>query len=227
MIQTTNEIWFPKNKTIAIYGGSFDPPTLAHVHIASCLANHVDEVWVLPVNKHRIKQHFLGAPKNAYQRYNSTYDERLILCDIAFGGIGNCKVRLLEKYCSRMQPSYDGSTYELLQYLTNIYPSYNFVVAIGQDNAESISEWKHSKELIEEHSFIVYSRGDGDAKLPEILEGNTLITNNKYTDISSTQARDILETVYQTSVLCDNELAQLKTILPDPVIKYIIKKLGE
>ena len=38
-------------RTIAILGGSFDPPTLAHVQIAAEIYNtheDIDEVWIVP-----------------------------------------------------------------------------------------------------------------------------------------------------------------------------------
>jgi len=39
------------NKKIAIFGGSFDPPTIAHIQCAAEVYNNckdVDEVWIVP-----------------------------------------------------------------------------------------------------------------------------------------------------------------------------------
>jgi nicotinate-nucleotide adenylyltransferase len=38
-------------KTVAVFGGSFDPPTLAHVQVASEIYNtheDIDAVWLIP-----------------------------------------------------------------------------------------------------------------------------------------------------------------------------------
>ena len=39
-----------ENRVIALLGGSFDPPTIAHVQIAAEIYNNfsVDEVWIIP-----------------------------------------------------------------------------------------------------------------------------------------------------------------------------------
>ena len=213
-------------KKVAIYGGAFDPPTLAHVHIAEKLTELVDEVWIMPVFKHRIKRSFLG-PKSIYQQYHSSYEHRVTMCDIAFGHIEKCKVRSLERAYCKLNDEYYGATNELLNYLRVDYPNINFVLAIGQDNAETINKWKNYQSLINSTSFIVYARGN-DTKhvIPSQLQGNTFIKTNKYLDVSSTQARNLFDLVLQTNRFTEIDLEKAKTLLPQKIINYIVSTLG-
>ena len=43
---------------IAVYGGSFNPPHIAHTMVASWLlwTEMVDEVWLVPVYRHAFEQ---------------------------------------------------------------------------------------------------------------------------------------------------------------------------
>ena len=45
-------------KKIGIYGGSFDPPTISHLSIASEAVNvlKLDEVWMIPCGHRRDKK---------------------------------------------------------------------------------------------------------------------------------------------------------------------------
>jgi cytidyltransferase-like protein len=35
-------------KKVGLYGGSFDPPTLGHIEVASTALEHLDEVVMIP-----------------------------------------------------------------------------------------------------------------------------------------------------------------------------------
>lgn len=75
-------------KRIALYGGSFDPPHVAHVMTVAWLlsAAPVDEVWIVPVAKH-----FLA-------KVVSKFDDRVLMCRLAFGLFGDrVQVRMDEQ----------------------------------------------------------------------------------------------------------------------------------
>jgi len=66
-------------KKIAIFGGSFDPPTLAHIELASEIYNthnDIDEVWLVPCGDGRRDK---SLRTKGIHRYNML---KLILNDI-------------------------------------------------------------------------------------------------------------------------------------------------
>src|SRR3712207_6078098 len=70
--------------TIAVYGGSFDPPGLHHRRIVDELRQHFDHVVVVPCGPRPDK------------RAGCDPVHRAALTDLAFGGLGRVEVDLFE-----------------------------------------------------------------------------------------------------------------------------------
>jgi len=166
---------------VALYGGSFNPPTLAHrAVVCQTLATcpNVDRVWIIPVLKH------------AYGKDLVDYSIRMHLCESLFQRIPCTHVSLLESELS----SSTGSTYELLNY-AKMSPGVDAVsLIVGQDQAEQIEDhWINGKSLIREFSIIVLPRGMGSSvSLPWLKSSfHTLLPAlpADFQSISSTQAR--------------------------------------
>lgn len=112
---------------IAVYGGSFDPPHIAHVLVASwALAmGEVDRVLVLPALKHA-----LGKSAGA------SFEQRLAMCELAFETLPGVAVDPLERELGA--PS---RTYNTLQALGERHPGARFRLVIGADILGETERW--------------------------------------------------------------------------------------
>ncbi len=153
-------------KTIALFGGSFDPPHIGHIAIVKALVNlkEIDKVIVLPTFLSPFKEKsFLEASK------------RFKLLTEIFNDENNVEISNYEVRQEQKVPSIKSVKHFLKMYKT-IY----FV--IGADNLATLSKWKDYEELKELVTFIVASRDK--IKIPQ-----GYITLDIDENISSTKLR--------------------------------------
>lgn len=112
-----------KRKRVAIYGGTFDPPTNSHMTCASEIVNSgcADEVWIVPCGPRPDKLHL---KTSAMDRY--------CMCQIA---VNSCfapafPVKVLDIEAYRDTAFY---TYDMLCELRDTYPDIDFSFVIGSD----------------------------------------------------------------------------------------------
>jgi nicotinate-nucleotide adenylyltransferase len=148
---------------IALFGGSFDPPHLGHVLAATYAFSmaRVDEVWVLPVNKH------------AYGKPISSWKQRWELCEAAFGKLGFVRLRDDEL------ENVEGYTYTLLERLRAKHPDTQWFLVGGTDTSLDLPNWYHGAELMKQIEIIAVPRQGYDRNHPAALPA-----------ISSTMVRD-------------------------------------
>lgn len=211
----------PIKKKIAIYGGSFDPPTLAHEHIIETISPLVDEVWVLPAYIHTIKKRLGDMYDSIYQKHNSDFLNRFALCTIAFNKFHNVKVLPLEYTYNKSASGYYGQTKILLDILNSEYPDYTFTLVIGQDNAEHISEWMYSTELLSNAHFIVISR-DTDTTLNWYKSPpHVFIKTDKYQHVSSSKTRTLLDIMFNNGYYYQHEKRAILEYINSTVFNFI------
>ncbi len=135
------------SKRLAIFGGSFNPPTNSHIEIINILKDEYDLVLILPAHNHRQKS------------YTVDIKHRINMLNLSIGTIGadNVLVSDIEKHNA------DGSTYSLLTDIVSVeYPEYEITVVIGEDNAKNIKTWKNCDLLLEKYNFITFGRNTND-----------------------------------------------------------------
>lgn len=118
----------PQNQALTvIYGGTFDPPHVAHVLTVAWLLSALDaEVWVEPVDRH-----VLG-------KRPTDFATRKRWCELAFGIFGpRLQVRTDEQ-----RPDASGATIDLLRHLKNLHPQRHFRLAIGSDILAERHQWR-------------------------------------------------------------------------------------
>ena len=137
-------------KQVAILGGSFDPPTIAHFQTASEIYNkipYIDEVWLLPCGDYRSDKNLKASAMQRTEMLN--LGKKDILDDNFLGVI----ISDYEVKNGKYLPSY-----ELLNNLKKDYPKYKFYFSIGSDLLEGLSRWDNSKKLIDENDIIIVLR---------------------------------------------------------------------
>lgn len=126
----------PPGKTFAmrvgIYGGSFDPPHVAHV-LAAAYALSVggfERLVVVPVFAH------------AFNKELAPFDDRVALCELAFRDLARVTISRLES--TLPVPSRTLSTVEALQ---REYPNAELRLIVGTDILADAKKWHAFDEV--------------------------------------------------------------------------------
>jgi nicotinate-nucleotide adenylyltransferase len=149
-----------------VLGGSFDPPHVAHVLLATyvLLRGEVDEVLVVPVFEH------------AFGKRLAPFEERARLCELSFAPLAAARVSRIEATLPR--PS---RTLTTLQQLRSMTPDASFRLVVGSDVLGDAPKWHAFDEVVRLAPLLVVPRPGyphpGAAVLP---------------DISSTRVRELL-----------------------------------
>ena len=140
--------------TIALFGGSFDPPHLGHVLAAAWArwCGGADEVWVLPAANH------------PYAKNLSAWEQRWRLCQLAFADLPFVTVRDDELRST-------GFTVDLVETLQRQHPGHRWLLVGGTDTAKDVVKWRRGAELMQLVEVLCVPRGGYDqhpAALPAI-----------------------------------------------------------
>ncbi|MRX71338.1 nicotinate-nucleotide adenylyltransferase [Bacillus lacus] len=157
---------------IGLFGGTFDPPHIGHLIMASEVkdAMQLSEVWFLPnsIPPHKQGAGFTGS------------EHRLNMLNAALEGNAAFKAEPIE--LAREGPSY---TYDTVRLLKEKYPQHEFHFIIGADMIEYLPKWRDIDSLVKQVKFIGVNRPGyrTETKYPVILVDAPLV------DISSTMLR--------------------------------------
>ena len=155
---------------VALFGGSFNPPHVAHQLAALYVLETapVDALWFVPAFEHAF-----GKPLVAFE-------DRLAMCELAAAALGP-RVRV-----SDVEREIGGRSLTLrtVRRLTELHPEHAFSLVIGSDLLGDVSSWYGADELVRTIPFVVVGRsGAGPAaKAPAIA----------MPDVSSTAVRAAL-----------------------------------
>ena len=169
------------SQAIAVYGGSFDPPHLAHtlacVYVLS--TQPVDLVLVVPAGQHPFDKHL------------SPFEHRLRMCELAMRDLRRVAVSGIERELGG--PSL---TLRTLEHLQRSRPSATLRLVIGSDLLAETPTWHRFERVREIAPPIVVPRAGYDDHDALALP-----------DISSTEARRRLRAALPTDGLLDPEVA--------------------
>jgi nicotinate-nucleotide adenylyltransferase len=174
-------------ETLAVYGGSFDPPHIAHTLVcAYVLAAHpVTRVLVVPAMQH------------PFHKALAPFVHRLRMCEIAMRDLRRVEVSDIERELPG--PSLTLRTLERLQAL---HPSATLRLVLGSDLLPETTSWHRFDRIEEIAPPLVVPRAGREgtsAALPALP------------DISSTEVRKHLRAGLETAGLVDPEVAAYAT----------------
>lgn len=182
-------------KRVALFGGSFNPPHVAHQLVALYVlqTQPVDELWFVPVWDH------------VFHKALAPFADRVAMCELAAAPIAGARVDRCEEELAR-QPGFAGSrTFELVELLRAREPGLELRLVIGTDILRDTHKWYRWDDLARAAPPIVIARPGHP--VPE-GQAHTVVMP----DISSTRIRDAL------SGAASEPLAGL---LPARVLEYI------
>lgn len=137
---------------IAIYGGTFDPIHLGHLHVITELLNRglVDQILLVPAGEPRLRE----------QEPVASPQDRRAMCQVALKDlapeIAN-RVQVNPIEILRSGPSYSIDTVEAV---AQTYPGDQILLILGTDAFNKIADWHRSNELQDMVDFIVIDRPD-------------------------------------------------------------------
>jgi nicotinate-nucleotide adenylyltransferase len=155
---------------IALFGGSFNPPHVAHQMVALYVLEtaRVDQLWFVPTWKH------------PFEKPLAPFENRLRMCEMAAKALGG-RARVTEIERAIGGPS---RTINTVRRLRKLHPEHNFSLVIGSDLYEEVPTWYKGAELQALVSFIVIGR--------RAAKGAAAHSPVTMPEVSSTEVRSLL-----------------------------------
>lgn len=156
---------------VGLYGGSFDPPHVGHVQVASYVlaTSSVDELWLVPCASH------------AFAKELESYDHRMAMCRLA---VRDSKRTVVSDVEGRLGGT--SRTIDTVRHLLADRPGLEIDLVVGADIFPERHDWKAFDELERLCGFLIvgrpgaYPTPDGYDVAPPLL------------DVSSTEIREAL-----------------------------------
>ncbi len=162
---------------IGIFGGSFNPPHLAHLIVAEVVRDQfgLEEVWWIPSRQPPHKPGASLAPAR----------DRLEMTRQATAGHPAFQVKDLE--IRRSGTSYTIDTICALQ---EVHPDMDFALIIGSDSLHDFASWRRPEDIVERVPLIVYKRpGAVLAPRASYFAGRVHFADAPLLEISGTEIR--------------------------------------
>jgi len=187
-------------KSIALYGGSFDPIHNGHLHVIQAL-----------LNSGRFEKFIVIPAGNPWQKKAvASGAERLAMVEIALKEIMK-EYRELEISTFELDNSGPSYAYQSLEHFRSRSPGDYLVWVIGSDAFAKIDTWKVIEQVGRNVDFLVVNRPGQQVEIANIPEFITYSQIEiKAIDISSTKVRTLIK-----------ESKPFESFLPSRVVAYI------
>jgi nicotinate-nucleotide adenylyltransferase len=163
---------------VALYGGSFNPPHVAHQMVALYVLETapvpVDELWLVPCFRH------------PFDKPLAPFVDRLRMCELAAAALGpRVRVSDIERAIGGL-----SRTLHTVRRLRELHPDDSFSLVVGSDLAAELPTWFGAEELRALVPFIVVGRhgaplvGRHGAPAPGDTQGAVAMP-----EVSSTEVR--------------------------------------
>lgn len=187
-------------KTVAVFGGTFNPIHKGHTEIISALSQkpEISKVVLMPTK----------IPPHKTVDFLADERHRVNMCNIIADKFNNVEVSDLE--LKRVGKSY---TIDTVSELKRLYPDSKIAITIGADMVVTFSEWKNYQALINEVKIFAFGRNtisDDEFKKGIVflksIGADIECINKTIPNISSTEIRTNLQNNKDTSKLLDSEI---------------------
>lgn len=154
-------------RRVAVFGGSFNPPHIGHVLVATWVRSTgaADEVWWVPTWVH------------PFGKQLAPFDVRVAMCDAVAQDLGPwARVDTIE--ATLPEPSFSIT---MLNALASAHPDVSFRLIVGADTLTETNKWRGWDEISERYTPILAGRS-----------GHADIGALQFPNISSTEIRQRL-----------------------------------
>ena len=194
------------NKIIAVFGGSFNPPTNAHVNLAKQILDkysNIEKIIFVPVS-------------TKYNKKGLAPDET--------------RFNLLKKVCEQNNKLEVSSieldsprqlyTIETLKRIQEQNPNFQVCFLLGTDNLKELETWYVAKEIVSNFKILVLQR-DND-NIEEILNNSTLLSKYKNSFIILKDIKPIeLSASFIREKIQKGE--NIKDLVPKEILEDVLK----
>lgn len=157
--------------TVGIFGGSFNPPHVAHQLVALYVleTQPIDELWFVPTFAH------------PFGKQLAPFPHRVRMCELAVAPLGpRVKVSRAEEELAHRPGFVASRTLDLIDHLEAIHSGARFRLVVGSDILAETAKWHRWDEVARRAPPIVVARpGHAGGHGPAI-------------DVSATQVRSLL-----------------------------------
>lgn len=191
---------------IVIFGGAFNPPTRAHLDIATEALYYLDaeKVLFVPVSDLYKKDDV----EISYHRVN--------MLNLAIGNFRRLEIDFTE--VDSVKLTY---TYETVEKIKSQYQDKELFLLIGADNLEDFKNWKNQRSIMENCSLLVVNRNN--SSIDEIIESNEILTEFKDKIIEAPIEEIEISSTEVRNRIASGELEGLENLVDKEVIDYIIE----
>lgn len=133
---------------VALFGGSFNPPHIAHQMVCLYLLETagVDEVWLVPTFRH------------PFAKQLAPFEDRFNMCELAAAVLGGrVKVSRIEETLAAENPEV-SRTVNTIKALAERHPGSQFRLVVGADILQETDKWYRWDEIERIASPIVVGR---------------------------------------------------------------------
>lgn len=184
---------------IVVFGGSFNPPTTAHLNLGLKAVEFIGAktLCFLPV----------GDRYNKESLINSKHRVKML-------SILKEKYKDIDVDLTEVNSFRNLSTIESLNILQEKYKECKLYFLIGADNLMHLDKWEHPEELLGNYNILAMRRNGFD--VDDIVKGNPLLSKYKTSIIamdlegdifiSSTMVRELVESKQDISEYIDKDI---------------------
>ena len=191
--------------SIAIFGGSFNPPTIAHINLAKQILDkmkNIEKIIFVPVSTKYNKQGL--APD----------EDRLELLKTICQDHPNMEVSSLELNSPRQL-----YTIETLKIMQKQNPDKTIYFIVGTDNLKELETWHAANEILQQFKIIVLER-DNDI-MEKIISNNLFLKQYRESFIKLNFNKIKLSSSYIRQKVQMGE--EIKELVPEKIYKDILK----
>ena len=191
---------------IVIFGGTFNPPTRAHLDIATEALYYLDaeKVLFVPVSDLYKKDDV----EISYHRVN--------MLNLAIGNFRRLEIDFTEVDAVKLT-----YTYETVEKIKSQYQDKELFLLIGADNLEDFKNWKNQRSIMENCSLLVVNRNN--SSIDEIIESNEILTEFKDKIIEAPIEEIEISSTEVRNRIASGKLEGLENLVDKEVIDYIIE----
>jgi len=163
-------------KTI-IYGGAFNPPTIAHEIILKACSDYARkinaDVWVMPSGNRFDKEIF--SDRNTRIEY-----VKAMIRDVS---VNDIKIEIITNELDRNKVT---ETFDTIQELSDKYPDRSFVWVFGADSVNTMPDWDNGQWMLDNLDMLIIER---TGCLMNMIAKKAAILNVVTPNVSSTEVR--------------------------------------
>lgn len=192
----------PAGSRIAVFGGSFNPPHIAHLAMANIVAEaaSLDAVVWMPAAM---------SPHKQGDSSLESSEDRYAMVEAAI--VGNDCFLLSDWEVKQGGVSF---TVDTLRALKSEQPDSDLFLILGGDSLASFDSWKEPEEILALAELLVYERpGSTLEPVSDAVLARTTIVEAPRLDLSSTEIRDRIK-----------QGKSVRYLTPDPVLAYITEQ---